>query len=92
MDITRIVTTPGYHTPWYGYLLFGSAYALSCTRYYRLAAGLTIGAFPMIIFTTIVQNPAIGLNTTIHYLVLSVFLAGIFLPRRGLASSLLVST
>ena len=85
VDITRIVTTPGYHTPWYGYLLFGSAYALSSYRYHRLAAGLTIGAFPLIIFTTIVQNPAIGLNTSIHYLVLSVFLAGIFLPRRGLA-------
>ncbi|MEO7908365.1 MAG: PAS domain S-box protein [Roseiflexaceae bacterium] len=85
VDTTRILSTPGYHAPWYGYLLFGSAYALSRTRSYRLAAGLTIGAFPMIIFTAIVHAPANGLNTTIHYLVLSVFLASIFLSRRGLA-------
>ena len=85
VDITRIVTTPGYHAPWYGYLLFGSAYVLSRTRYYRLAAGLTIGAFPMIIFTSIVNNPESGLHTTVHYLVLSVFLASIFLSRRGLS-------
>ena len=46
VDITRLLTTPGYRPPWYGYLLFGSAYALSRTRAYRLAAGLTIAAFP----------------------------------------------
>jgi PAS domain S-box-containing protein len=85
VDITRIVTTPGYRAPWYGYLLFGSAYALSRTRNYQLAAALTIGAFPLIIFTTIARNPESGLNTTVNYLVLSVFLASIFLPRRGLA-------
>jgi PAS domain S-box-containing protein len=85
VDTIRIATTPGYRAPWYGYLLFGSAYVLSRTRYYQLAAGLTIGAFPMIIFTAIVQNPAGGLNTTIHYMVLSIFLSSIFLPQRGLA-------
>jgi two-component system, cell cycle sensor histidine kinase and response regulator CckA len=85
VDAARIATTPGYRAPWYGYLLFGSAYVLSRTRYYQLAAGLTIGAFPMIIFTAIVQNPTGGLNTTIHYMVLSMFLSSIFLPQRGLA-------
>jgi PAS domain S-box-containing protein len=85
VDITRIATTPGYHVPWYGYLLFGSAYTLSRTSYYQLAAGLAIGAFPIIILIRIVSDPAAGLNTTINYLVLSIFLASIFLPKRGLA-------
>src|SRR6478672_2753823 len=73
VDTTRIITTPGYHAPWYGYVLFGSAYALSRTRYYQLAACMAIGAFPLIILIRIVNNPASGLHTTIHYLVLSVF-------------------
>src|SRR5215213_3296898 len=85
VDTTRIMTMPDYHAPWYGYLLFGSAYALSRTRYYQLAATLAIGAFPLIILTRIVNSPTSGLNTTIHYLVLSVFLSSIFLSRRGLA-------
>ncbi len=85
VDIARILTTPGYQVPWYGYLLFASAYLLNRTRYYRLAASLTISAFPLIILTSIVQDPASGLQTMIHYLVLSVFLASIFLSRRGLA-------
>jgi len=85
VDITRTLTTPDYHVPWYGYLLFGSAYALSRTRWYRLAAGLTASAFPLIIFTTMLRHPENSLHTTIHYLVLSVFLASIFLSSRGLA-------
>ena len=85
VDITRIITTPGYYAPWYGYLLFGSAYVLSRTRYYQLAAGLMTGTFPTIIFTTIVRNPESGLSTTVNYLVLSIFLASAFLPQRGLA-------
>jgi two-component system, cell cycle sensor histidine kinase and response regulator CckA len=85
VDTTRIMTTPGYRAPWYGYVLFGSAYALSRTRYYRLAACMAIGAFPLIILTRIVDNPAGGLQTTIHYLVLSIFLSSIFLSWRALA-------
>jgi PAS domain S-box-containing protein len=85
VDATRMMTTPSYQSPWYGYVLFGSAYVLSRTRYYKLAACLAIGAFPLIILTKIVSAPAIGLHTTIHYLVLSVFLSSIFLSRRGLA-------
>src|SRR5690349_16521355 len=54
VDITRTATTPGYQPPWYGYLFFGGAYVLSRTRHHKLAAGLMIGAFPLIIFITIV--------------------------------------
>src|SRR5204862_4289990 len=80
----RTLTTPGYQPPWYGYLLFGGAYALNRTRYYRLAAGLTIAAFPLIIFTAIVSNPVYGLSRTVQYLVLSLFLASIFMSWRAL--------
>jgi len=85
VDIIRILTTPGYNPPWYGYLLFGSAYALNRTCHYRLAAGLLIAAFPMIIFTVILNDPVVGLSRTVQYLVLSLFLASIFLSWRGLA-------
>ena len=58
---------------------------LSRTGAYKPAAGLTIAAFPLIIFTAIVNYPVTGLQTTVQYLVLSVFLASIFLSWRGLA-------
>src|SRR6266545_3849278 len=34
VDISRLLTTPGYPPPWYGYILFGSAYVLT-----RIGAG-----------------------------------------------------
>jgi hypothetical protein len=71
VDITRVLTTPGYRPPWYGYLFLGTAYALDRTRYYKLAAGLTIAMFPLVIFATVVNNPAHGLSRTVQYLVLS---------------------
>jgi PAS domain S-box-containing protein len=85
VDIIRLLTTPGYRPPWYGYLLFGSAYALTRVGANRAAAGLTIAAFPLIIFTTIASYPDTRLHTIVHYLVLSVFLGSIFLSPRGLA-------
>jgi PAS domain S-box-containing protein len=85
VDIIRLLTTPGYRLPWYGYLLFGSAYVLTRVGADRAAAGLTIAAFPLIIFTTIASYPETRPHTIVHYLVLSVFLGSIFLSRRGLA-------
>src|SRR6266516_705176 len=85
VDITRLLTTPGYRPPWYGYLLFGSAYVLTRVGANRAAAGLTIAAFPLIIFTAIVTYPETSLHTIVQYLVLSVFLGSIFLSWRGLA-------
>src|SRR4051812_17491852 len=85
VDLTRLLTTPGYRPPWYGYLLFGGAYMLTRIGADRVAAGLTIAAFPLIIFTTIANQPETGQKTIVHYLVLSVFLGSIFLSWRGLA-------
>jgi two-component system, cell cycle sensor histidine kinase and response regulator CckA len=85
VDISRLLSTPGYRPPWYGYLLFGSAYALTRVGAHRTAAGLTIATFPLIIFTTILIYPEKGLQTIVHYLVLSLFLGSIFLSWRGLA-------
>jgi PAS domain-containing protein len=85
VDITRLLTTPGYRPPWYGDLLFGGAYVLTRIGADRAAAGLTIAAFPLIIFTAIVTYPDTRLYTIVHYLVLSVFLGSIFLSWRGLA-------
>jgi PAS domain S-box-containing protein len=85
VDITRLLTTPGYRPPWYGYILFGSAYALTRTRAHRLAASLTIAAFPLIIFTNIISYSGDHLHPIVQYLVLSIFLGSIFLSQRGLA-------
>jgi two-component system, cell cycle sensor histidine kinase and response regulator CckA len=86
VDISRLLSTPGYRPPWYGYFLFGSAYALTRIGAHQAAAGLTIAAFPLIIFTTILIYPETRLQTIVHYLVLSVFLGSIFLSSRGLAT------
>src|SRR5947209_8538599 len=56
---------PSFRAPWYWYLVFGTAYALNRTRYYRLAAGLTIAASPAIIFTVIMNDPMRGLSFTV---------------------------
>jgi PAS domain S-box-containing protein len=85
VDMARLLSTPGYRPPWYGYLLFGGAYALTRIGADRVAAGLTIVAFPLIIFTTIISYPETRLQTIVHYLVLSVFLGSIFLSWRWLA-------
>src|SRR6266540_4156858 len=65
VDISRLLTAPGYRPPWYGYLLFGGAYALTRVGADRAAAGLTIAAFPLIIFTTIASYPDTRLHTIV---------------------------
>jgi two-component system, cell cycle sensor histidine kinase and response regulator CckA len=83
-DSTRLLTTPGYRPPWYGYLLFGSAYALNRARFFQIAAGLAVATFPVIIFAVAATTPGDGPSGIVQYLVLSIFLASILLGTRGL--------
>jgi PAS domain S-box-containing protein len=78
VDLIRGSTVAGYRPPWPGYIFLALAYGLNRTSYYRSAAVLTSAMFPLVIFSTIIRNPAHGLSHTVNYLVLSVFFLSIF--------------
>src|SRR6266545_4771919 len=84
VDTTRSLTVPQYRVPWYGYLFLGTAYALNRTRLYILAAGLTLSMVPLVVFATPWSDAPSAANT-LHYLILGILLASIFLSIRGLA-------
>jgi two-component system, cell cycle sensor histidine kinase and response regulator CckA len=85
LDLTRSLTTSGYRVPWYGYLFLGTAYALSRTRYYTLAASLTVAMFPIVVFSSVLQRTAPHPIATLNYLVVGLLFGSIFLSVRGLA-------
>jgi diguanylate cyclase (GGDEF)-like protein/PAS domain S-box-containing protein len=83
VDGYQLLTVPGYRPPWAGYLFLISAYALSRTALYQVAAVLMIAMFPLVIFTTILASAAPGVDRIVSYLVLSLFLGSIFVSWRG---------
>jgi PAS domain S-box-containing protein len=86
VDLTRSLTSPGYRAPWYGYLFLGTAYALSRTRHYALAAALTVAMFPIVVFSSVLRGTAPHPITTLNYLVVGLLFGSIFLPARALAT------
>ena len=68
VDLTLSLTTSGYRAPWYGYLFLGTAYALSRTRYYALAASLTVAMFPIVVFSDVLRSTAPNPITILNYL------------------------
>jgi len=82
LDLTYYVTVPGYTTALPdlgGYIFFISAYVLNRTKYYNLAATLTVSTVPIVLFTAIItgatQNPIVTLN----FLILGLLLSSILL-------------
>lgn len=85
VDTARLLTMSTYQPPWYGYVYLGTAYAFNRARCYAIAAMLMIAMFPLVIFTSIASNASQNLDAMLQYLVLSVFLASIFVSWRGVA-------
>lgn len=85
VDITYLITVPGYVPPWYGYIFLIAAYILNRLGKYRLAASLTILMFPLVVFTSLGGGSSANPTATLYYLVLSLILGEILLQKRVLA-------
>src|SRR5262245_22861986 len=84
IDLTHTLIIPGYRATWYGYLLLGSAYILSRTRYYTLAAALTAAMFPIVVFVGLIYTTIPGPLALLNYLVVGLLVGSIFLSAGGL--------
>jgi len=84
VDVTYLITEPGYIPPWYGYLFLLTAYILNRLGKYIIAAPLTISMFPIVVFSNILDGSSANPLATLYYLVLSVILGSILLQKRML--------
>jgi PAS domain S-box-containing protein len=85
VDGIYLATLPGYAPPWYGYVFLLGAYILNRSRFYRLAAFITLAMFPTVIFVNIVSGSASNPVSSLYYLVPGLILAGILLSFRATA-------
>ena len=83
VDITYVLTVPGYTVPWYGYVFLLISYALNRWRYYSIAAGLVVFMFPAVIFFSIFSGQANNPVVSLSFLVLGLIVASILLSPRG---------
>jgi PAS domain S-box-containing protein len=83
VDITYLLTVPGYQPPWYGYLFLFTAYGLNRSGRYLPAAVLTIAMFPLVVFGTVLSGNVADPTTTLSYLLLSLIASAILFPRIG---------
>ncbi len=85
VDITWTLTIPGYIPPWYGYAFLATAYALNRTKYYKVAATVTIFMFPLVIFSRVLSNTSGDPVNVLSLSVVSLILGSIFLSIRATA-------
>jgi len=83
VDITYVLTVPGYAVPWYGYVFLLVSYALNRWRYYKIASGLVVFMFPAVIFFSIFSGQANNPVASLSFLVLGLIVASILLSPRG---------
>ena len=83
VDITYLITTPGYVPPWYGYVFLFAAYGLNKAGQYSMASLLTIAMFPLVIFANIVSGTAGNPLITLYYLIPGLIFGGILLSIRS---------
>jgi PAS domain S-box-containing protein len=83
VDITYVLTVPGYAVPWYGYVFLLISYALNRWRYYKIASGLVVFMFPAVIFFSILSGQANDPVASLSFLVLGLIVASILLSPRG---------
>ena len=83
VDITYVLTVPGYAVPWYGYVFLLISYALNRWRYYKIASGLVVFMFPAVIFFSIFSGQANNPVASLSFLVLGLIVASILLSPRG---------
>ena len=83
LDITYVLTVPGYTVPWYGYVFLLISYALNRWRYYKVAAGLVVFMFPAVIFFSIFSGQSNEPAVSLSFLVLGLIVASILLSAQG---------
>ena len=83
VDVTYVLTVPGYAVPWYGYVFLLVSYALNRWRYYKIASGLVVFMFPAVIFFSIFSGQANNPVASLSFLVLGLIVASILLSPRG---------
>lgn len=91
VDITYVLTVPGYAVPWYGYVFLLISYALNRWLYYKIAAGLVVFMFPVVIFFSIFSGQAHHPVVSLSFLVLGLIVASILLSPRGVVLLALVN-
>ncbi len=85
VDLTGLLTVPGYTPPWYGYLFFAAAGLLNRLGRYTAAAGVALAMFPVVILGMILDGSPSRPELTLVYLAPGVLLASILLSARGTA-------
>ena len=83
VDITYVLTVPGYAVPWYGYVFLLISYALNRWLHYKIAAGLVVFMFPAVIFFSIFSGQAHHPVVSLSFLVPGLIVASILLSPRG---------
>ena len=83
VDITYVLTVPGYAVPWYGYVFLLISYALNRWGYYNIASGLVVFMFPAVIFFSIFSGQANNPVVSLSFLVLGLIVSSILLSARG---------
>ena len=85
VDLTGLLTVPGYAPPWYGYLFFAAAGLLNRFGRYTAAAGVALAMFPVVILGMILDGSPSRPELSLVYLAPGVLLASILLSARGTA-------
>ena len=85
VDLTGLLTVPGYTPPWYGYLFLAAAGLLNRLGRYTAAAGVALAMFPVVILGMILDGSPSRPELTLVYLAPGVLLASILLSARGTA-------
>ena len=83
VDVTYVVTVPGYSVPWYGYIFLLISYVFNRWGYYNIASGLVVFMFPAVIFLSIFSGQANAPVVSLSFLVLGLIVASILLSARG---------
>ena len=83
VDITYVLTVPGYVVPWYGYVFLLAAYLLNRLPYYTVSAWLVVLMFPVVVFSTILSGESNAPAVTLGFLVLGLIVGSILLSQRG---------
>jgi PAS domain S-box-containing protein len=84
VDLTSLLTVPGYRPPWYGYVFLGGAFLLNRWGRHTWASGLTLAMFPAVILGIVLSGARQPALTLVH-LAPGVVLASILLSARGTA-------
>ena len=85
VDLTGLLTIPGYAPPWYGYLFLAAAGLLNRFGRYTAAAGVALAMFPVVILGMILDGSPSRPELSLVYLAPGVLLASILLSARGTA-------